>query len=510
MKHIVRFIVLLLAFFGMSGAWAVESSIHVVKRGETLSRIAGKNWKQVCELNKLQNCGRIVVGQKLILNPVGSGTRSLSRSGSAPSTKSGVFAWKNVGAAPLHGDRCGGRDEATINREAWDYLGLAKAEQVLLEQQISERKHQGLYLKPGDHFEAVAFCQKGKVSFKYNVVAAWPKEKVVYARSYTLTDGRVLYWVLNCNNWVLLGPAVSPPEPAVVEAEAPPEPKEAGEVFETVAARYDYDLAMYAGADPDVRFAGFEGAFFPLLKDTEDGRHALGIGAKGDWWTGANAQGFKYDGNNLTIGPAYKWSGTDGRDVNIKLLAGRVKQSGHQGDYESQQRYNALCLATNYTDASREREGQEALPEWSVWANYCHLVAKKFGHTWQGKSIADTSELGQSKAIISIGGRLYLHKNLETATSGALSGEVVRGLQPFVELGGNMEVPSDPSGHAYLGVRTADKIWTAGVGPHFSSEGVVPGFAVTFDAGRAMKLSIENTRWQATLEGLKANGIDVD
>ncbi len=503
-------VLLFLAFFGMSGAQAAknEASFHVVQAGETLRGIAGSNWRAVCKANSLKNCNKIRAGQKIWLVK----SRSQLAQMAAPAIpQSGVFRWVRVGGAPLH--HCGGRDDATINREAWQKLGLSEAEQVELEQKIARGQHKEVLLKPGKQFQAAAFCEKGKVSFKYNVVAAWKPDVVVSARTYVLSDRRILHWVRNCNNWVL-DTIVLPPVMPEAEEEpqaAPQEPEVVEEVSMTVIAqRYDYDLALYAGADPHVRFGGGEGAFFPLLTEVEDGRHALGIGAKGDWWSGKNTEGFRYNGSTLTVGPAYKWSGKDGRDVNVKLLAGRVRQEGRQGDYKNHQLYGALCLATNYTDASRERVGEEAFPEWSAWANYCHLVAKSFGHSWQGNSIADTSELGKSRALISVGTRVYVHKNLETLSSGNMSGTLARGLQPFVELGGNAEVPHDPTGHAYVGVRTDDKIWTAGVGVHFGPEGTVPGFAVTFDAGRAIKLADQETRWQATLQGLEEAGIAID
>ena len=504
MKRAMWFAVFLLAFFGMPGVQAAEPSFHVVKAGETLQSIAGANWKAVCRANGLKNCNKIRAGQKIMLE-----NRSQRASVTAPSTTaSGDFRWTKVGGAPLHG--CGGRSDATINLEAWKKLGLSQEDQDMLQRKISEGQHKEIFLKPGRRFQAAAFCEKGHVSFKYNVVAAWDRSVVVSARTYILSGGRLLHWVRNCNNWVLdtvvLPPAVAIAPPAAAPREEPEIVAEPEAVV--IAERYDYDLALYAGADQNVRFGGFEGALYPLLKETKEGRHAVGIGAKGDWWKGENAQGFQYDGNNLTVGPAYKWSGYDGRDVNVKLLAGRVKENGHQGDYRSQQTYRALCLATNYTDASRERAGEEVLPEWSAWANYCHLMARSVGHSWQGSPISDTSDLGKSRAIVSIGGRVILHQNLETATSGALSGTVARNLQPFVELGGNVETPGDPTGHAYVGIRTANKLWTVGVGAHFGPEGTIPGFAVTFDAGRAIKLNIEETRWTATLEGLKASGID--
>ena len=504
---LMAFVVSLLSIFGCSHALASQCTgsemPHTVKAGDTLSRVVGQQWKKYADAKKMTNPYTIRIGQELCI-PQGSRVKV-----SIPTiTNSEVFYWRKVGGAPLKG--CDGKGEAEINQAAWKAHGLTDAERAELQTLVAGKKFEDRFVAVGEQHAEVSFCKAGKVVVRKNVITAWSKETAVAAMTFTLSTGRRMDWVRNCANWLKYGSPSSTVSVPPVKAEEKVEVEEVAtpaEQLAVVAERFDYDLGTYAGADPNVRFAGLEGAVYPWLVPGAKGRHAYGIGVKYDWWSG-DSKGFGYDGDHLAIGVAYKWSGDDGRDLNVKLLSGRVKENGHERDYRSWQLYKSACLATNFTDASRERAGQTLFPEWTAWANYCRLTAKAFGHTWQGIPIADTSTLGKSTALVSFGGRLYRHKNLETA--GIMSGESARKLQPFVELGFNREVPADFSGHLYLGVRTVDKIWTVGVGPHFSGDGVVPGFGVTFDAGREKKNSIKSARWQKTLQSLEAAGISTD
>lgn len=505
-KWLMAVAVSLMSILGCSHALASQCTggemPHTVKAGDTLSRVVGQQWKKYADVKRMTSPYTIRIGQSLCV-PQGTRVRV-----TIPTTPSEVFYWRKVGGAPLKG--CGGKDEAEINQAAWKAHGLTDAERAELQTLVTGKKFEDRFVAVGEQHAEVSFCKAGTVVVRKNVVTDWPKETAVASRTFKLSTGRQMDWVRNCANWLKsASPSPSPVvlmAPAKAENAVDTEEVTPAEQLAVVAERFDYDLGTYAGADPNVAFAGLEGAVYPWLVPGAKGRHAYGIGVKYDWWSG-ESKGFGYDGDHLAIGAAYKWSGDDGVDVNAKLLSGRVKENGHERDYRNWQAYKSVCLATNLTDASRERAGQTLFPEWTVWANYCRLTAKSFGHTWQGNPIADTSALGKSTALLSVGGRLYWHKNLETA--GIASGDIARKLQPFVELGFNREVPAKVSGHAYIGVRTADKIWTAGVGPHFSSDGVVPGFGVTFDAGRQMKNSISSARWQETLQALEAAGISI-
>ncbi len=504
MKRMLLWLVWLLAFFGMSAVQAAELATHVVRPGETFGKISGANWKADCKLNKLADCNKIHVGQVLKLTAAPRAHKA--RVAAVVPHPSCI----TLGVAPWNPEHQLERTLAGINQ----LTTLTPAQKAVAKQKVtagektSENKLTGHTVFREMLYQSKVF---GQAKHVYDKPVCTPEEggKPEVMDTYDLGDGTYLAIPRRCGNPAVFMKPVAPP-PVELRSLSKEETPQAPPQKDIITERYDpdYDLAEYAGADKDVMFAGFEGAYYPRPKNVATGRHAVGIGVKGDWWDGHTHTGFQYDGYAFAPGLAYKWSGKDRRDVNLKLLFGRVKENGHQGAYESDQLYRSVCLASNYTDASREREGKKALPEWTFWMNYCQLKAKSYGHTWQGQPIADTSALGKSTALVSIGFRLYLHRDLETA--GVASGDVARKLQPFFELGVNQEVPMDPSGHAYLGVRTSDKLWTFGAGPHFSHLGTVLGAGITHDGGRAMKMSIENARWQETYKALKAEGIDLD
>ena len=62
---IKTFVMIFALFFGM--ATQVEARVHTVQAGETLSGIAGNNWKAVCTMNHIEDCDKIDVGQKIVL-----------------------------------------------------------------------------------------------------------------------------------------------------------------------------------------------------------------------------------------------------------------------------------------------------------------------------------------------------------------------------------------------------------------------------------------------------------
>jgi hypothetical protein len=479
---------------------------YVVREGDVMTARFGKAAAAVCALNKIRNCDVIHPGQELLLPTGVKAGKYVVRAARNPSCIT-------LGVAPWNPEHQLERTLEGIN-QLTTLTPVQKAvakQKVMSGEKASKDELTGRTVFREMLYQSRESFAKAKHVYDKPVCTSEEGGKVEVMDTYDLGDGTYLAIPKRCGNPAVYVKPVEPVEPVL-----PPEPKEVTPPAEpetpkaVVTARYDpdYDLGLYAGADPDVVFAGFEGAFYPWLNHVDAGRHAFGIGAKGDWWDGRTHTGFNYDGYTLAYGPAYKWSDKTRRDLNLKLLFGRVKENGHQGGYESDQAYRAICLASNYTDASREREGKEAVPEWTFWMNYCQLKAKSYGHTWQGQPIADTSALGKSTALISIGTRIYLHRNLETA--GVASGDAARKLQPFFELGANQEVPMDPSGHVYLGVRTSDKLWTFGAGAHISHEGTVPGAGITYDAGRKIHMEVKDARWQEMRQAFEAAGISID
>lgn len=519
MKWLFSFCLALL--LGVSAqAQEVKPTFYIVQAGDTLSsRFGPKTGLQVCQLNKLANCNTISIGQALRLpSNVGGNPAMLNYTQSAV-----PFRWTKVGGAPLAG--CGKRDEKTINEEAWVKLGLTEEEKSELREKIAFQTFDNTQFVPGMHLLAVAFCEQGKVTFRKNVVTAWHKDLAVWARTYVLASGRKLHWVRNCGNWVpdmpvvpvapsapstppgeaskepTPAPVIVPPSPTPAEPQVPPEEEE----LKQVVSDYDWDLGFHVGGDKAVTYGGFEGAYYPILRYKEWGRHAIGVGAFGSLWSGSTPDGYGYSGETLAVGLANKFSFKDRRDLGIKFpMIGGLWERGHDasGDYQQKRRTSLWCASASYTDASREKEGKTSVPEWQLWASLCGPLSQTKAHSWQGQAL-DTSSLQDTKYILGLGGRVFLSKNLG-------ADGVAAKLQPFVEVGINRTSPNPTSSHLYVGLRTVNKVWGLGVGPHHGDLGTVLGATLTYDAGLDYKLHIQAERWTTMIQSLEALGVATD
>jgi hypothetical protein len=97
---------LVLGMVGISPATSAGME-YVVRSGDTLSTIAQKyqgiSWKEICDNNRLTNCDRIKVGQKLTISARGEKTTQQisEKTSSTVTSPEKVRAWKRVGADPL-------------------------------------------------------------------------------------------------------------------------------------------------------------------------------------------------------------------------------------------------------------------------------------------------------------------------------------------------------------------------------------------------------------------------
>lgn len=215
-----------------------EKREYVVKRGDTLWALFGKDANAVCELNTLTNCDYIVPGQKLLVPnhsvALVKARATASKTKTArpvQSTEVSVFYWRKVGGAPL---KTCGKDPEQVNEEAWISLSLTDTEKSELRMLVKEHQFERRHVLVGERYAAVTFCGKdGKsVIARQNAVTAWPQETEVIAERYTLSTGRILDWVQNCGNWTLSTEVRQPEPPAIADIEPEPEPPEVLEVPE--------------------------------------------------------------------------------------------------------------------------------------------------------------------------------------------------------------------------------------------------------------------------------------
>lgn len=524
---------------------ASQPKTHTVKTaGETLSKIGerfGYDWRGLCAYNDLSNCHVITIGQVIKLGTVHKTKPQIATvSPKAPKAKvaapalekvEGEIPYRVVGSAPLNG--CGKKSIDVINEEAWVALGLSEEDKAYLRQRIG---HTGprinitteegrVDIRTGTRIEQVTFCHKGSAVAIGPMRTVWDESTLkdpVLGERFVLPSGHALVWMRNCFNWITWQPPEKPVElPPPQREESPPPaasappvtptpdepqvPKAEPEEPEAAVIEDDWDLGFFAGGDKDVRYGGGEGAYYPFLKYAQWGRYALGVGGSFSLWEGGTSDGYVYGGRTGAFGLAQKFSFNNRRDLGIKFpMIGGLWERGHDASNKYQQRRftELLCASVSYTDASREKDGKTVLPEWQIWGSYCNALNQSKSHSWEGKAL-DSSLLPDNQYVLGIGGRVFLSKNLGDEGLAAK-------LQPFVELGANKTAPNDPSGHAYVGLRTVNKVWGCGAGLHFADVGRTPGATCTYDAGRHYKLHVQEERWNAMIKAVEALGVATD
>jgi len=502
---------------------------YVVKSGDTLGLVFGKKARAVCELNQLKNCNIIRIRQELSL-PDGVEAKIVVRK---PVQR---LADGSLPIARLNVDPYGPHRTTEKDRKILEGRGYASVE---IDEYLSLRD-QGKCVREefprGTKFPWMAY---GKARVLENLTAVWKQPE--FGLVCQLQSGRNVVILEKCDNLTEVTPRVPvpvvipPPVTPPVEEIPPPEPSQPAEPSEIVeppkvepptpslvpipdqpepkvkVRGSDYDAALYAGGDTSpVGFAGGIGAYYPMLTETKHGRLATGVGAFGSGWLG-KTEDFSYSGARGAIGLANKLSTPGGVDFGIKFPAwGKSWERGHNSSgYQMSRTASLFCGAFDVTDARRERAGEKWNPEYLLYLQLCRASNIKAEHSYQGVPITDTTPLQNLSGIISVGGKLYWAKDLDTVFGG--DSEWGKKLQPFVELGADRAIPTPWSWHAYpIGVRTVDKIWGVGVGAHVSQGHAVSGGAVPYDLGRDSKLSIERERWAEMVKSLEAQGVAVD
>jgi|GEM_PF-4839374 len=489
---------------------------HIVQKGESLIGIAkqyGLDWRLLCLHNRLSNCHDIKPDESLNL-VIDDATKVLFKK--APRT---VFQVKNhyvvtdcaltklgycVFSRP-GGDPVCRRDQVDIlSRDFSISKDVAKG-------WAEVAKEEGV-ISAGTMIDGLSF---GRGYWKGPV-------KVMQTMTYKKGEigGQTVGQFDACCNYFPMKPPtklVEPP-PAPPEAPLPPEvpasapqapssppatPPESPEVVKT-ARDYDFDAIVYVGIDKDVAFSGLDVAGYPWIHQTKWGRYAVGFGGSASLWKGETPDGFRFKGALPTFGLAQKLSFPSRRDIGMKLVYGDLWTRGEDGSGRYKQKAHArlICGSLAFTDASREKEGATWFPEYSLSASYCDPFSQTKSHSYDGKAL-DQAALSDIKYVAGASVQVIIRKNLGETGIGSK-------LQPLVELGVNQTAPNPVSGHLYVGVRTVNKVWTLGVGHHWSSLGETPGATLVYNAGLDYKLTVQEERWNEMIQSLEALGVGTD
>ena len=370
--------------FSFFGTGAQAESIHVVKTGETLFGIAGKNWKQVCEVNNLKSCNLIYPGQKLIVPKGKAQTKPINK---APED---VFQWRHVGGAPLNG--CGAKSSVVLNEEAWGKLGLSDEEKAELRQKVGAKKPTfSQKMLPGKQFLSVAFCEKGKASFKQNVVAAWPKDQVVTADTYVLASGRKLLRVNNCGNWAVDVPFAPPPPQEAVQA--PPDemiPPVHAKEGDTVSCEVQAGAGVYTNKIYQGRWVYGEGICYVFKNgEWQHGPGVYAMGGKGE--SRLSAYHNKERGLGFQYGVQRNFVTDDGNlatfEVKARLLADQMSGKNLDAGYWVKQKGLKAGLYGSYY----ERHGDDL---YGVIGEYWHGFNQSVRSSWSGQQAQDRGSIG--------------------------------------------------------------------------------------------------------------------
>lgn len=458
MKRTVWFIACLLAFFGMSVVQAEPT--HTVKRGETLSSIAGKNWKAVCALNKLVNCHQITVGRELKLiaaapSQVSTKARAMATVGRPVVQQQSCIT---LGAAPWNAEHSPDRALEGINL----LTTLTLEQKALAKQKMMQGdKVSGEELVGQQVFKEMLYQSKvtGKATHVYGKPICNPEQGGVpeIMDTYDLGSGVYLAIPRRCGNPAVFVKPVEPrvtPEAPLAEEPAASE-SEPEKVVEKGGCLIDPKLVVGQEHEPehdgnDANSTYLAGAVYCTWRG-ETGTHGVGIGGQASMWDGHVNQGAgKFSGHLVSAGPAYEYISDNGWDMEAKLLFMKLDESFKQDAYKSERHFHLVGPSLSYNNYDRRQRGEKWFPEFQLNGVLGLPISKEVSHSWQGKPIADTAELSKFGAYFNAGARAWIY-----------DGDV---LQPYVQLGYFLESPSAESISFRIGVADSNRICGIGIG----------------------------------------------
>lgn len=485
---------------------ATEPKTYTVEKDDWLSLVFPNDWKSVCELNRdilKKGCGHIVEGQVLKLPEGVQATEKSARAKKPQSKKAakpempkaprvvlpktnaaGEILYRVVGTAPLNG--CGKRDIADISKEAWNVLGLSEDDQAYLMlnadlkqgPRINATAHSGLVqLVPDMRLEQVTFCRKGKVVALGPMRTAWSPDTAVYGEKFVLPSGKVLVWMRNCYNWVILTeeqptprkvppppPEEPPVQPPIEPTLPPPPPAPPEEVTQAdICARSDPNLVVGFEREPshndgDTTHSDFLTFSYYCLRPFEgsDGATGLhGFGGKltaSDWRGDVNRKAGHFKGWNYVVGPSYKRILDEGRDWEVSVGGGHMRDRFTQDKYASQRDFDLVGFTAGHNDYRRRLAGEEWFPETQVFGALTFPISRSVQHSWDGQPIADTAELSRFDFGAQVGARLWIR---ETPDMWAL---------PYLQGGLFVQHPTSASMSLRIGVSDPARVVGCGVG----------------------------------------------
>jgi len=489
-------------FFGTANA-----EVYTVKAGDTLGKIAGKNWKAVCEMNSLKNCNTIRVGQKLSLDatPV---KLPKTRLAATLSVKTCI----TLGAAPFNPGHSlkrtlEGIELLTTLTSAQKDVAKAK---VLLGEKATENELVGQQV-----FKEMLYQSRStkKVVHVYNKLICNPETGGVpeVMDTYALGGGVFFSIPRRCGNPSTFYVRPIPPAPPVVVAPQKPQPPVVSEEPQEIAPkeaiyRWDWELVVGQEYDRTAHSTFVSGAIYPLIVDGVGAEHAFGIGGMYSGWNGKTDTGYAFDGKLSGFGPAYKYSSYEGGyDFGIKILPwASLSENGNGGSYQSHRNFDLQGIALSYNNYERELKGEKSFFKYQLFASAFKPTGTDVGHTWEGKPISDTTELAKLDSVVNLGGRvgLYDFSKEDDKIGAKLWGSV----------GWFQEDPGAESANFRISLSDKHERFMFGIGQNYDllNGGSVFGYGFSWDVRKTVWVAREESRKGQFIAAIEKAGGSLD
>lgn len=493
-------------------AWADEAKERcaTVQRGDNLTRIARELNSTVPDLvakNGIKDQNRIYPGQKICLGEAKDFAQD--QKNQQPKSKAmkkaeasvngdipeGYTPYAETGVNPLIAKKSGdAKMLLQIERDALLHIGVAKNGIAFIEQSLINGTAEESLLQPGTKFVSMSEHGKGKNAVKItrNRIATWtaPERAVVI----TLPDGRKMARMNSCSNWAQV--EVEPQPESIAIAAVTPKPEESPEEEGIELCGLDDHDAFLSTGRTDGNGSktrwNYASGFACIAKGRVDGGtvKAGAGGVYGNHKGHATTDGFQYSGNRYAWGPEAKYVDDDGWDARVGFFPwGKFSNDGKSadGDYVQTRDFGMRGVDLGINLYQREMSGEEWFPKTQIYGSYFKLFAKDVHHSWQGKSIADTSDL-KSSALLSVGVRQFIYQGP---------------VKPWFSLEYFSELPSVRNLTGMIGVTDEDEILWAGIGltRNLEKGGIARSWMLGVDVGngiRKVRSDMRHDEWVAT------------
>lgn len=437
-----------------------EPRKYVVVSGDKLMVRFGKNAAKVCELNKnkLKDCNRIYPGQDLLvpddMEIVGRKPVQRLTDGSLPIARLAVD--------PYRPHRTPEKDRKILAGQG--YTSAEIAEYLVLRDQGKCARED---FSRGTKFP---WMSSGNARVLENLVAVWKQPEAGLVCQ--LQSGRNVVIMEKCDNLTEVAPR--PPKtiaPPSVEPKLPPREETPEEPPVTPPQQPDEpvveeswcpsDIKLVFGGENEPRHDGNKaeslyatGAMYCTWRGV-DSTHGLGAGFQASKWDVLVNHGVgEAKGYLAAGGPAYERIWDDGRDMEAKLLFGRLDERFSQDQYQSRRVFDIAGVSVGHNDYQRRMRGETWFTETQYHGVLAFPLSKSVSHSWAGQSIKDTSELGEFKAYFNAGVRKWIYDD---------------GKLPawYVQAGYFLEDPTAESMSLRVGIADPNRICGIGIGPDY-------------------------------------------